>query len=333
MPDPTAVHHEAFPSTLRPMLASTGPLPRGERWIFELKWDGVRALVGQQREGGLRIWTRNGNVVTGTYPELAPLGEALRDHDVVLDGEVVAFDAQGRPSFHRLQERLGVSDRDALLRARTNPVVFVVFDLLHLDGMSTRSLAWSQRRSLLEQLDLGSAASWNLSTVHTDGEALHDATRRADLEGVVAKRVDAPYSAGTRSSGWIKIKNNTIDEFVIGGWVPGDGRRESMIGALLLGVPVDESPLAPLRWIGKAGTGFTMAELERLHRLLSPERTVASPFVNDPGEPTAVFVSPRHRCRVEYREWTAEGIMRFPSYKGLVADGTVSDPSLTEEET
>lgn len=328
----STAHSEAFPSTLKPMLASAGALPSGDSWIFEVKWDGVRALIGHQRKRGLRIWTRNGNVVTSTFPELAGLGTMLDDHDVVLDGEIVAFDAQGRPSFNRLQGRLGVNAHDAILRSRTNPVVFVAFDLLHLDGMSTRSLHWSQRRSLLEQLGLEAGGQWNLSTVHADGKSLSEATRAADLEGVVAKRVDSPYSPATRSPSWIKVKNNTHDEFVIGGWVPGEGRRESMIGALLLGVPISDGPLSPLRWIGKAGTGFTMAELEKLHGLLSPDKTPDSPFVNSPGEPLAVFVLPRHRCVVEYREWTAEGIMRFPSYKGLVTDRIASDPSLAEEE-
>ncbi len=327
-------HGEAFPAHLKPMLATAGPLPSGDKWVFELKWDGVRALIGHQsknREGErLRIWTRNGNVVTSTYPELQLLSAELEDHDVVLDGEIVAFDTQGRPSFLRIQQRLGVNARDAAIRARTNPVVFVAFDIVHLDGMSTRSLPWHQRRSLLEQV-LTDGASWRLSTVHTDGASLSEATRAADLEGVVAKRFDAPYNPNTRSPSWIKVKNNTIDEFVIGGWVPGEGRRESMIGALLLGIPESDAPDAGLRWIGKAGTGFTMAELEKLYRLLEPDRRPTRAFTNDPVEPTAVWVTPRHRCFVEYREWTSEGIMRFPSYKGLVADHPAGLAGVEEE--
>jgi bifunctional non-homologous end joining protein LigD len=327
-------HGELFPINLKPMLATAGPLPGGDKWIYELKWDGVRALVGHQKTGpqptGLRIWTRNGNVVTNTYPELAELTQHLEDHDIVLDGEIVAFDTDGRPSFLRIQQRLGVNARDAIIRARSNPIVFVAFDIVHLDGMSTRSLQWHQRRNLLEQV-LQDGPSWRLSTVHTDGQALSDATRAADLEGVIAKRTDSPYSPATRSPSWIKIKNNTIDEFVIGGWVPGEGRRESMIGALLLGIPESDEPDAPLRWIGKAGTGFTMAELENLHRLLEPDKRPTRPFTNDPVEPTAIWVTPRHRCFVEYREWTQDGIMRFPSYKGLVADRPAGLAGIEEE--
>jgi bifunctional non-homologous end joining protein LigD len=331
-----AEHQEELPLNLAPMLATLAPLPTGDEWVYELKWDGVRALIAHDTTAPvgrrLRIWSRKGNVVTDTYPELTALEEALDGHDVVLDGEIVAFDEAGRPSFNRIQERLGVRAADAIVRAQRNPVVFVAFDLLHLDGMSTRSLPWRSRRTLLEQLDLGNGANWRLSTVHDDGEAFLEATRAADLEGVVAKLASARYTPGSRSPSWVKVKNLTIDEFVIGGWVPGEGRRDSMIGALLLGVPTGDHNDTPIHWVGKAGTGFTMAELERLHALLAVSRTTVSPFENDPGEKTAVFVEARHRCRVEYREITKEGILRFPSYKGLVDAEVGRDVHVEEED-
>ncbi len=334
MSDP-AEHQEELPLTLTPMLATLAPLPTGAQWVYELKWDGVRALIAHDTTAPptnrMRIWSRKGNVVTDTYPELAALETALDGHDVVLDGEIVAFDEGGRPSFNRIQERLGVRAADAVVRAQRNPVVFVAFDLVHLDGLSTRSLPWRSRRALLEQLSLDGGANWRLSTVHHDGEAFLEATRAADLEGVVAKNVNARYAPGVRSPAWVKVKNLTTDEFVIGGWVPGEGRRDGVIGALLVGVPTGDQNDAPLRWVGKAGTGFTMAELERLHALLAQSRTTASPFENDPGERTAVFVEARHRCRVEYREITKEGILRFPSYKGLV-DAEVDRAIQVEEE-
>jgi bifunctional non-homologous end joining protein LigD len=171
-----------------------------------------------------------------------------------------------------------------------------------------------------------------LSSVHDDGEQFLEATRAADLEGIVAKRRDSTYAAGQRSPAWVKVKNLTTDEFVIGGWVPGEGRRESMIGALLLGVVSSDDATAPLTWVGKAGTGFSMAELERLHALLAPDRMTESPFANDPGERSAVFVASRHRCRVEYREITKDGILRFPSYKGLVVEGGDPNPVRDRED-
>ncbi len=301
------------------MLATPGPLPHGDAWTFELKWDGIRAIVAHdQATPGIRIFSRNQNDLSATFPELAGLADVLADHTVVLDGEIVAFDAQGRPSFNRIQERLGIDAATARVRSQSNPVVFAAFDLLHMDGFSTRSLPLKDRRRLLEQLGLENGAHWRLSTQHADGEALREATRSADLEGVIAKRLDAPYSPGQRSPSWVKIKNNTIDEFVIGGWVPGEGRRDSMIGALLLGTLEADDPDASMRWIGKVGTGFTVAELERLFAMLDPDRTTTRPFENDPGEKNAIYVSSRRVCRVEYREWTAQGTLRFPSYKGLV---------------
>lgn len=301
------------------MLASPGPLPSGDGWWYELKWDGIRALVGIDSSAGtMRIESRRGIDATSTYPELAPLLEAADGHTVLLDGEIVAFDEDGLPRFNRIQQRIGVFGADAGMRAREFPVVFAIFDVLHLDGHSTRALPYRDRRRLLDLLGLDGGASWRLSTLHEDGEALLAATKEADLEGVIAKRIGATYQVGTRSRDWIKVKNLTIDEFVIGGWVPGEGRREGHIGALLLGVTESDEDGAPLRWVGKVGTGFTDAEIVRLRETLEPLRLPGSPFVNDTGEKTAVYVAPLRSCRVEYREWTEQGTLRFPSYKGLV---------------
>ena len=312
---------EALPRGLSPMLATPGPLPHGEGWGYELKWDGIRALIGIDGSG-MRIESRRGNDATTSYPELAALAEKLEGHAVLLDGEIVAFDEVGRPSFNRIQYRIGVFGNESLVRSRTNPVVLAIFDVLHLDGHSTRNLPYRDRRRLLDLLGFGEPGpAWRLSTVHTGGDSLLAATKAQDLEGVVAKRMDARYSPGVRSPYWVKVKNLTIDEFVIGGWMPGEGRREGHIGALLLGLPESDTPDAPLRWIGKVGTGFTDAELGLLFRTLEPLRQPTNPFVNDPGEKTAVFVTPRVSCRVEYREWTETNTLRFPSYKGLVHRG------------
>ena len=302
------------------MLATPGPLPHGADWRYEIKWDGVRALVGiDSAADTLRIESRRGNDVTATYPELRALGERLGDHDVLLDGEIVAFNEAGRPSFNRIQQRIGVFGADAKFRASQIPAVLAIFDILHLDGSSTRGLPYLQRRRLLELLDLSEPGpAWRLSSVHDDGDSLLAATKQADIEGVIAKKADAPYQVGTRSRYWIKVKNLTIDEFVIGGWVPGEGRREGHIGALLLGIPESDDPAAPLRWAGKVGTGWNDDELARMQAVLEPLRRPTRPFTNDPGEKIVVWVEPRQTCRVEYREWTEQGTLRFPSYKGMV---------------
>ena len=311
---------EPFPRGLSPMLASPGPLPTGDGWRYEIKWDGVRALIGIDGPNAtMRIESRRGNDATATYPELAPLAERLADHSILLDGEIVAFDDVGRPNFNRIQQRIGVFGADAALRATQLPVVLAIFDILHLDGSSTRNLPYLQRRRLLELLDLDEPGpTWRLSSVHDDGQTLLAATKAADLEGVIAKKADAPYQPGIRSRYWVKAKNLTIDEFVIGGWVPGDGRREGHIGALLLGIAESDEPGAPLRWAGKVGTGWNDAELARIQAVLGPLRRTTRPFVNDPGEKIVVWVEPRQNCRVEYREWTVQGTLRFPSYKGMV---------------
>ena len=134
----------------------------------------------------------------------------------------------------------------------------------------------------------------------------------------MAKRTDTPYRPGVRSSTWIKIKHNTVDEFVIGGWVPGEGRREQAIGALILGLRSGSEPHSRLTFVGKVGTGFTAAELDRIYGLLKPLQQATRPFIQDPGERTAVWVEPTESCRVEFHEWTPAGIVRFPSYKAMV---------------
>lgn len=311
-------HHEPIPQ-LSPMLATAGDLPRGDRWVYEIKWDGIRALVAVRADGSVSVTTRLGNDATASFPELAGLGPLLAAAGVtaLIDGEIVAFGADGRPSFARLQQRLGVGGADASRRAAQVPVVFAAFDLLHLNGMSTRSLPWTDRRSLLERIWPGDGPAWRLPAVHDDGDSLLAAVRKADLEGVVAKRRTAPYLAGRRSPAWIKVKHLNVDDVVIGGWVPGERGRSGTIGALLVGTPVTDAPGAPLRYLGRVGTGFTTAELTRLGATLAALATDTSPFQGF-HDPAAHYVSPTLRCRVEYREITPDGVMRHPSYQGLI---------------
>jgi len=319
MDPPADVDAGPMPEHVLPMLARAGELPPDDdRWAYEVKWDGVRAICFSE-PGRMRFVTRNGNDVTARYPELASLSRALSMHRAILDGEVVAFDEDNKPSFAALQGRMHLT-RDAQVRrlAQANPVSYMIFDLLWLDGHSLMGRSYVQRRAALAELGLDGDRFTTPEHVVGHGAAFLAATREQGLEGVVAKRLDSGYEPGRRSGSWRKIKNVGRQEFVIGGWIPGEGRRKRSIGALLLGVNEDDGTL---RAVGRAGTGFTDAELDRLAGLLAPLERPASPFVGGPTPPRgAVFVEPRLVCEVEFMGWTNDGVLRAPSYKGLRED-------------
>jgi bifunctional non-homologous end joining protein LigD len=311
--------------SLRPMKAVTGTLPVDEHgWAFEIKWDGVRVLSAIE-SGKVRLRSSNGNDITARYPELQALAEVLEDRAVVLDGEVVAFDDKGRPSFGRLQQRMHLANpKEVLLRAEAVPITYVVFDLLHLDGNDVMPLAYLDRRRLLTEL-VPDNGCWTVPAHREgDGQTLLQAVGEQRLEGIVAKKVDSPYLPGKRSSAWIKVKVRLRQEFVIGGWQPGEGGRAGQLGSLLVGVYDNGT----LRYCGKVGTGFTMRELTRLGGLLAPLEIDASPFDPPPPRPIARiahWVRPELVAEVEFGEWTGEGILRHPAYLGLRDDKAPTD--------
>jgi bifunctional non-homologous end joining protein LigD len=319
MDPPEDPDREPMPDRIEPMLARTGPLPREDgRWAYEIKWDGVRA-IGYVSGGRLRLASRNGRDITPRYPELRDLGRALAGREAVLDGEVVAFDAEGRPSFQLLQRRMHLTSEHAVRRLSvSDPVAYILFDLLWLDGRSLMELPYSERREQLLALGLN-GGRWQTPAHHVgDGEAMLSASRAQGLEGVIAKRLDSTYTPGRRSHGWVKVKNFRRIDVVIGGWLPGEGRRSGRLGALLVGFYED----GELRYAGRAGSGFTEAELDRLRRLLAPLERDSSPFtataVKLPKE--AHFVEPELVCAVDYGEWTQARTLRHPVYKGLRDD-------------
>jgi len=312
---------EPMPEKIVPMMARTGTLPRDdEQWAFEVKWDGVRAICHSE-PGRMRLHSRNLLDITPRYPEVGRLNRALSHHRAVLDGEIVALDAEGRPSFGALQRRMHVGSESTVRRlAKEAPVTYVIFDLLWLDGHSLMDLPYTERRARLAELELGDGGRWRVPDyVVGHGEQLLAATDQQGLEGVIAKRLDSPYEPGRRTPCWLKIKNVERQEVVVGGWVPGDGKRRDRIGALLVGVRDDDGAL---RHVGRVGTGFTEAELDRLAEKLRPLEREDSPFA--PGGPKiprgAVFADPELVAEVEFREWTDGGQLRAPSYKGLRDD-------------
>jgi bifunctional non-homologous end joining protein LigD len=328
MDPPEDPGYELFPaSTLRPMLARAGKLPaREEQFGFEVKWDGIRTLLFSDH-GHVELRGRNGTDFTPRYPEVRELGRALGASRIVLDGEVVAFDDQGRPSFERLQSRMHLaSDSAVRRRMRDIPATYVIFDLLYLDGHTTMPLSYEERRRLLDDLELTGPA-WRTPAYHRgEGKALLEATKELGIEGVVAKKLDCPYTPGARASHWIKVKNVHTQDVVIGGWTTGEGGRSSSLGSLAIGVYEGDE----LKYAGKVGTGFTEQTLALLKRELEPLRSDASPFSGRQPPKGTIFVEPRLVVHVEFREWTRSGTLRAPSFKGLRPD--VSPQECVREE-
>ncbi len=309
---------EPMPEHVLPMLARAGDLPHEEAaWSFEVKWDGIRAIAYVQ-PGRLRLESRNGNDVTEGYPELRALVADLGMREVILDGEIVAFDENGRPSFERLQRRMHVTSPPAVRRlAASTPVIYAAFDLLYLDGHSLMERPYRERREALHALGQPTTA-WRVPAAHPgQGRRLLAATGEQGLEGILAKRLDSRYESGRRTGAWLKIKHTRRQELVIGGWVPGEGRRAERIGALLMGYYEG----GRFRYAGRVGTGFTEKTLGELAARLKPLRRTGSPFDEAPKLPRGVvFVEPCLVAEIELREWTRERIMRAPSYKGLRED-------------
>jgi bifunctional non-homologous end joining protein LigD len=317
MDPPEDPDRTAPPNDLRPMLATLAAQgPRGDGWAWELKWDGIRA-IGYVDGGRIRLVSRNGNDVTRRYPELRRLGEALGTRDVVLDGEIVAFDETGRPSFELLQRRMHV-DSDSTIRRLVGevPVTYIVFDVLWLDGHSTMDLPYADRRARLRELELNGASWQTPPHEEGDGAATIEVSERFGLEGVVAKRLAARYEPGRRSRAWVKIKNQLAQEFVVGGWQPGEGGRSGSIGSLLVGYYDADV----LHYAGKVGSGLSAAAITDLERLLSGSARADSPFGAGRVPKGVKFVEPELVVEVRFTEWTASGNIRHPTFLGRRAD-------------
>jgi len=301
------------------MKATIGKLPTGDDWAFELKWDGMRieALcrpAGNERSAGagLVLRSRSGRDVTSSFPELAPLADAL-GASAIFDGEVVVFEGD-RPSFGLLQHRMHVEAPTQQLVA-DYPVVYVVFDLLELDGQSLLPLPYRTRRALLDDF-LDDGPTWRVPpVVEGDGQPLLTLAESRGLEGVVAKRLSSRYTPGTRTADWLKVKVRRSQEFVVVGWLPGQGALEGWIGSLLLAV-WDEGRL---RFAGAVGSGLAARDRAQLAPLLHPSDTC--PFDEIPTlEKRPTWIEPTVVAEVEYGSWPADGLLRHPVYIGLRPD-------------
>jgi bifunctional non-homologous end joining protein LigD len=319
--DPPPKKIDEMPEHVRPMLALAGELPKKDAgWAYEFKWDGVRALVYVDA-GRVRAFTRNDKSLMSTFPELRDVGLHLGSRSAILDGEIVALDKDNRPSFSTLSKRLHVTSPTEIQKLRVSiPASFFAFDVLYLEGHSLTSQTYDERRSALESLKLnGETFATPPSITNTAGSKVLDISRERGLEGVVIKRRASPYLPGSRAGDWIKVKNFFTQEVVIGGWTEGKGERDGSLGALLLGIPSDDG----LDYVGKVGTGFTAATRKELLGRLRPLARKSTPFsvpLSRAETALAHFVRPTLVGEVRFAEWTPDGNLRQPSWRGLRSD-------------
>jgi bifunctional non-homologous end joining protein LigD len=307
------------PAKYKPMLATLAREVReGNGWLFEVKWDGYRALayVGG---GDTTLLSRNDNDLTQRFSNVAKeISKAVKSPNAVLDGEVCALDEQGRSSFSAMQQGSG-------------PLVYYAFDLLELDGEPLIDLPLTERQARLAKLLDKRNKTVRLSETFDDGQALYEAAKQQQLEGIMAKRADSRYYPGRRMRDWLKIKTHGRQEFLIAGYTHGGGRRAGLFGALILAVKEG----GELRYVGNVGTGFTDAEIRSLLEKLKPLRRDASPFPEVPKMPRVrkdeiVWVEPKLVAEVEFAEFTHDGRLRAPSYQGLRNDKEPDEVELEE---
>ena len=308
---------------MRPMLATPTPVPgrlpgtgsaTGGEWVYEVKWDGMRILADSS-ERGLRLFSRNERDVTVTFPELAGLADLP---DALLDGEVVALDTAGVPSFAVLAERLHIQDRrKAAAAANAVPVTYMAFDVLRLYGVDLTGRPLSERRGTLERLELPPCVS--LSPWFTDGSALLAATLEHGVEGAVAKRLTSTYQPGRRSPDWVKAPHRARRTVLVGGWRP-QTDTTTVVGALLVGARDEDGGL---RYLGRVGSGIGPAVHRTLSTLLKPLRSNASPFsdtVPAVDAAGALWVEPQLVVEVAHLGYSGGRRLRQPAYLGLRTD-------------
>jgi bifunctional non-homologous end joining protein LigD len=309
----------AMPSRVEPMLATLAGQPFSDpNWLFEIKWDGVRALA-RIEDGGMVLRSRNSVDITKRYPELASLPSALAARNAIIDGEIVALDAQGHSSFERLQERMHVRAPGEGLVGQM-PVVYFAFDILYCDGYDLRGAPLLERKQLLQRLLFTTERFRYADHQLEHGKELFALAEQNGLEGIVAKRADSPYISD-RSPYWIKLKITKTVDAVVGGWT--EARTSSLpFGSLLLGLYQGKK----LRFIGHVGSGFDGKKLTELTGRFKELAASASPFdtVPETNEKPS-WVSPALVARVKFSGWTQEHVLRHPVFIALREDARPAD--------
>jgi bifunctional non-homologous end joining protein LigD len=318
--DPKSVpgaHEAPMPKQITPMLATpSDSLPESSDWLYEIKWDGVRSLAYIQK-GTLKLVSRKGHVMDSQYPDLARIPELLQAETAILDGEIVAFDEQGRPSFAHLQPRIMATAKNASQFARSQPVTFFVFDLLYLDGCDLRQAALIERKRLLAALVKPSPLIRVSDHFLGNGPALMDVARQNGLEGVIAKRTLSRY-VSKRSNDWLKVKVVDQQEFVMCAYIEGERKP---FGSLAVGYFENEQ----LQYAGNVGSGLTDEIVNALYAKLRPLETARSPFVDEPEIVGVHWVKPELVCTVRFSSWTKDRRLRAPVFLGLRLDVAAED--------
>ena len=309
----------AMPTAITPMKAALATTPpRGDEWLFEVKWDGVRAICFIDQES-LRLVSRTGHSCEKQYPELSVIPHYIAAQQAILDGEIAALDEKGAARFELIQPRIAQSDANAVSHmARSRPVVYFAFDLLYLNGYDLRQVALIERKQLLESILTPTAVLRYSEHFPGAGDAMLQAARETGIEGLVAKRAGSRYES-RRSNEWIKLKIVERQEFLICGFTAGE---RDHFGALVLGL-YDNGKLV---WAGNVGTGFDQKALAALRQKLDPIVTPQSPFPDSPKVGKDVtWVRPELVAEVKFANWTGEGRLRAPVYLGLRADVSPRD--------
>jgi bifunctional non-homologous end joining protein LigD len=306
-----------------PMLATREGQPFSrEGWLFELKYDGIRAMVSVAGDQ-IRITGRRGGDETAHYPEAQAIRAGIRAGQAIVDGELVVLDADGKPSFERMQQRINVvRDIDVRRVAAEHPVTFIAFDLLELEGRDMRNTELRIRKKTLRETIVDSPNILFAEHVERDGKSLFDVARASGIEGIMGKRADSLYHPGLRTQEWVKIKSWLTQSCVIAGYTAGRGRRSNQLGALILAV-LDGSRLVHC---GQVGTGFDDKTLRTLKDLLKPLEIATCALDTTPktSEP-ATWVRPELVCEVRFAGWTRDSILRHPAFRTLRPDQTPED--------
>jgi bifunctional non-homologous end joining protein LigD len=305
-----------MPAAIEPMLATlVDKPPRGEEWLYEVKWDGVRAIAYLDHEE-VRITSRSGLRCERQYPELAIVPHQVAAQQAILDGEIAVLDEKGVSRFHLIQPRIANSDPNSIAHlSRSTPVVYFAFDLLYLDGYDLRGAGLARRRELLQAVVTPGGVLRVSEVFPGAGEELLEAARGIGLEGVVAKHASSTYES-RRSREWVKIKIVGEQEFAIGGFTAPQGDRD-YFGALVLGL----YDAGELRWVGNVGTGFDQRLLASLHAALKPLIVETCPFAERPKPDKGMtWVKPELVCQVKFANWTPDRRLRAPVFLGLRND-------------